>query len=368
MTDNQKSWKQLPALDGVRGLAALLVVICHFYCAIPIPTNRIAKALYDITNWGITGVDLFFVLSGFLITGILLVMKDSPRAWVNFYMRRVLRIFPLYYGVLIFLSVMTIVITKNFSSISNTWWFWVYGQNIPAAFFPDLNTQLPAGHLWSLAVEEHFYFVWPMIVLTLDKKKLTRILVVIIGLAIVCRMLWWQRFGFGIYYFTLCRMDALAIGSLIAIYWQDEISVRKMVRMSKFFFLFTLIALLPMRAVLTGKNLAIIQYVKYTLIAAAYGAGMILILTNSVPSLVGKFFNAGWLRNFGKYSYAIYIFHPFCIKAFSNIIGGLQSVKSFLFAQFLMVVAIFFIYGLAWCSWHFYERYFLDLKKYFAYK
>jgi len=373
VSEEKQSWKHLPALDGVRGFAALIVVICHFYCALPIPATRISKALYNITDWGVTGVDLFFVLSGFLITGILLTMKGSPRAWVNFYMRRILRIFPLYYGVLIFLTVLSLIITKNLPGLTNNWWFWVYGQNIPPTFFSNQAAQdaqfpLPAGHLWSLAVEEHFYLIWPVIVLTLDRKNLSRILLAIIGSAIVCRMLMWQRFGFGIYYFTLCRMDSLAIGSIIAVYWQDPASVKKMVSLSKLFFLVTLVFLLPMRIFLTGTNMAVIQYVKYSLIATAYGAGLILILTNNVPFMAGKFFNAGWLRNFGKYSYAIYIFHPFCIKAFSNMIGGLQSVKSFLFAQFLMVIAILFIYGLSWCSWHFYERHFLSLKKYFTYQ
>lgn len=372
MTEHRSSWEHIPVLDGIRGLAALLVIVHHFFKKISVPTGGVTKVLYRLTDLGIGGVDLFFVLSGFLITGILLTVKGTPGAWPHFYMRRVLRIFPLYYGFLLVATVVSLAMGRKPHDLSDTWWLWTYLQNIKFTFFFDWSNfgfNFETTHFWSLAVEEHFYLIWPVIVLALSKRNMIRFLYGIIGLAFISRLVL-QYFNVDTYFFTLCRMDALALGGLIAFYWSQEGRVTQLVRAAKLFFLFTLIVSIPLYAGCSGKGFAIIQPVKYQIVAIAYGSFMVLVLTSWARSLVGRFFSLRFMRNLGKYSYAIYIFHPLTIDFF--FLEYNKRFKQVEFTSLLMplvfIINVFIVYFLAYLSWHLYERHFLDLKKYFQHE
>ncbi len=163
----------LPALDGVRGLAILLVLLFHFVAQTTV-TNRFEAAVNGVLSYGLLGVDLFFVLSGFLITGILYDTRDDPAYFRSFYMRRVLRIFPLYYGVLaVVFFVIPLVPVLRGSEIAGLRdrqaWAWLYGVNVYLAIQGAWDLSY-LTHFWSLAVEEHFYFVWPLVVWMLASK------------------------------------------------------------------------------------------------------------------------------------------------------------------------------------------------------
>jgi peptidoglycan/LPS O-acetylase OafA/YrhL len=163
----------LPALDGVRGLAILLVLLYHFV-AQTTATNRLEAAVNWALGYGFLGVDLFFVLSGFLITGILYDSRADPGYFRTFYMRRVLRIFPLYYAVLavVFFGVSLLPALRG-SEIAglreHQAWAWLYGINVYLSIQGGWVLSY-IEHFWSLAVEEHFYFIWPLVVWLLGAR------------------------------------------------------------------------------------------------------------------------------------------------------------------------------------------------------
>src|SRR5689334_3654448 len=179
---NPASGQHVPALDGLRGVAILSVMLFHYVTASGFGEDAwVTRKIIGACGCLWTGVDIFFVLSGFLITGILLRAKGSPGYFVNFYMRRLLRIFPLYYGalVVIFLIVPHLVhdVTPGVKRILDSQaWMWGYSQDFAISYhnadYFDVDWMW-VGHFWSLGVEEHFYLVWPLLVFALAPRALT---------------------------------------------------------------------------------------------------------------------------------------------------------------------------------------------------
>src|SRR5262245_13745 len=172
---------RVPALDGLRGLAILPVMLTHFVSDGDLsPVSKVDEIVSATLTLGWVGVELFFVLSGFLITGILLDSRGAPHYFRNFYIRRTLRIFPLYYGFLaLWLGVLPLFykwpndVLKVVSIPVSPVWSWAYLTNIVQALHDDWRAGPPyTTHFWSLAIEEQFYLVWPTVVFLFSRRRL----------------------------------------------------------------------------------------------------------------------------------------------------------------------------------------------------
>ena len=213
--------KHIDALDGLRAIAILLVLLVHCgLCYIVNSTPRVS-IWQDIVVNGRSGVDLFFVLSGFLITGILLDTRDRNDYFPRFYWRRALRIWPVYYA---FIFAALLIHPRVFSGVGFRSFALYYRNFLPVHPFADLYF----GQFWSLCVEEQFYLVWPVIVFFLPG----RLRLPLIGTLMVTAML--LRFAllhhgmteYMVYRLPFCRMDSLAAGAGIAVLIREPISSR----------------------------------------------------------------------------------------------------------------------------------------------
>jgi peptidoglycan/LPS O-acetylase OafA/YrhL len=213
-------------LDGLRCIAVLLVFMHHFW-----PQRYLNNPGGALARLGWIGVDLFFVLSGFLITGILYDSRQKSPYFKPFYIRRTLRIFPLYYCALS-LQVLFMVLYKGgvlwqrmVTEWGGPWWFYAYIGNIKAALqsaWPPVDFFVP---LWSLQVEEQFYLIFPLLVFFLDARVLKRVLWIVIVCSPLLRVLLWVLFPENRqlnYVLLPCRLDGLAWGAQIALYLRTQ--------------------------------------------------------------------------------------------------------------------------------------------------
>jgi peptidoglycan/LPS O-acetylase OafA/YrhL len=372
---------RVPALDGLRGIAVLLVLMNNLYPGYP---DRFADRIcYIVSNTGWMGVDLFFVLSGFLITGILLDSKGDEHYFRNFYARRLLRIFPLYYGFLLAWIVFVSVIpwfrpdaVQGF--MENQGWYWTYLANVKIARH-GWGQGLEPGLFWSLAVEEQFYLLWPLVVLWADRRRLAAICIGMFVCALFLRLGW--RLAdpsagthLALYVATPARMDSLAVGALLAIALRSPSSgLARLRRWAPAIGAVTTVLLLAMfvwRKGLVASD-PIVQVLGYSLIACCAGAYLSFAVTSPASAPAQRVFAHPALQFFGKYSYGIYVLQaplrpllweqPW-VKDPPRLFG-FQAPAAFAICVLLSAIAT----GLALLSWHFYEKRFLLLKEHFRY-
>lgn len=382
--------KHILALDGLRGLAILGVIL--FHAAVDYaPSTLMGKMLGAAFNVGWGGVDLFFVLSGFLITGILLESRGTAGFFRNFYARRTLRIFPLYYGVLFFIFVILPHFrpfdTAGLQTIArNQGWFWIYLTNFGFIAHGSVfgnSDWLLLNHFWSLAVEEQFYLIWPLLVYRLSGRALAGVCIFLFVEALLLRTglaILHQRPG-TMFFPTPCRVDALALGALLALLvrapgvtraWLSSIARRVFVSIGivlAAMFFWTSPGLKTLGLRFNERPSLSIGISLFALLSASV---LLLGLDPAPGNRVRSCLEWTPLRVLGKYSYAMYVFHQLLIPVFDRY-ASVEHLDAAMGSELLaqVVHALVMVLGslaVAFVSWHLYEKHFLRLKKYFEYR
>ena len=365
-------------LDGVRGLAILMVLVLHFI-GNATPTNRFEKLVVAAAGFGQYGVDLFFVLSGFLITGILFDTREKPSFFKNFYMRRLLRIFPLYYGVLVVLFFVLPHIPwfqgpELDTIVRHQAWAWLYGVNVFNALHDDWA--LPyIDHFWSLAVEEHFYFVWPLVVWLLGKRPRTLMLASLAVAAgalvarIACSVAGVSQHA--LYVLTPFRLDGLALGGFLAIVARQPGGLDKIAKALPRVAIGTLLLFIA-RVAWTrtvGIGTLVLRPIRESLVMLVLACVLMAAVTAPPRSVWARIFTSRPLTFLGTYSYGLYVYHHF-FSYYAATHGTefalaklLHTHAGAVIAQSLVGVSLSVVAAMV--SYEFFEKRFLSLKSRF---
>ncbi|HLP85426.1 MAG TPA: acyltransferase [Phycisphaerales bacterium] len=312
---SESSLAYIPGLDGVRALSVLAVIAFHFTASW---ASRLEAANEWWTGWthltriGWTGVDVFFVISGFLIARVLARRPvRTLREYAAFLLRRARRLLPAYIACLLLVTLIAVICWRDSKVLANCGWLWTLSANVVLGFGDRaalVDANLSMVHFWSLAVEWHFYAVFPLVLLF--SRSSTRAALILVALAVACRVTFMSA-GLSdnaTYAFTLCRIDALAMGVLLAA-WIDRGSERT-VRIVASVGAASFVAMLIVLAFTPGsfKPLVWVQSVGYTLLAAS-AAMMLAGLIRFPQCAVTRLLEAAPLTAIGRASYSLYIWH-----------------------------------------------------------
>lgn len=350
----------MPELDTLRGVAVLLVVLLHafFWSYSDLVFDAWQRRVLLATQPGWIGVNLFFVLSGFLITGILLESKKRKHYYARFYVRRALRILPPYYSLLVVL-LLARPQTAAFVGLS-----FVYLANITSFF----GVVCAYGPLWSLAVEEHFYIVWPAFVRNLGMRQLQLFsMLLIVTTPIMRGVSFYLGYRSGLGSYTWFVADGLALGSLLAVILRSGVSRSYAFRLA--------LALLGSAVAVAGlgyrfgiltRMRLVGACLQYSVVNAAC-AGILLLVLLVGTSRMRRLVNIGWLRFVGYLSYGLYLNHVLLLETYDWICRRYAPSLIPENFHFELVLLRFLVAGgsaiaLAYLSRRYFEERFLSLK------
>jgi peptidoglycan/LPS O-acetylase OafA/YrhL len=339
--------RHVPALDGTRGIAIILVMAFHLWRA-------------PLTALGWSGVDLFFVLSGFLITGILWDSRLEPDRARSFYIRRALRILPLYYGVLVAVFVVRPALgwahrLDDLALAHEQVWYWTYlcdwriALNHPPAF-----TFLT--HFWTLSIEEQFYLIWPVIVWRCSRRATLGVASAVAAGAFLLRIavVFATATPEAAYALFPCRLDALAVGAIIALTLRGPMGVPALRR-------WIVPAALSGAVVVCGLVLfrPSVRFVDPGMMTIGYTAidWMFAGVVFTAATTRSRFLESAALRAAGRYSYGLYVYHPIVMWWIVRHVPALEASQwgSAIGGAVGSIV-------IAYASYHLYESRFLRLK------
>lgn len=351
----RKAPAHIAALDGLRGVAVSLVVLFHLF--------------KQVVPFGWCGVDLFFVLSGFLITGILWDSKGSSGYYPRFLMRRALRIMPLYFAVVGGMVLFSVLVRNQATQeiLDTQVWYWTFSKNLQVAWHGWSHGWHVLDHLWSLAIEEQFYLVWPWLVMLLDLRWLMRAALAGVAISVALRVVH-PTYPFA-YVFTLSRLDGLLLGAWLALaerraQWSIALASRPLLIGGAV--LVVAAASLDSSFSFFGPNMIRCGYLGFALLFAGWLARMV---AGKGSRLEERWLTGRVLGGIGRYSYGIYVYHNILYWFF---LVGMDRMRGFLggwndtvhFAGLVALIPL--TYGIAALSYELYEKRFLRLKPLFA--
>ncbi len=345
-----------PSLDGVRGLAVLMVLVWHYLpCQVTRDAGWWAPYLRRVLYVTGSGVDLFFALSGFLIVGILLDRKGRVGYFSTFYLRRTCRIFPLY-----FLMLGLYVIAREWSGLPAAPWQWLFGDGIPLAsyatftqnIFMAMKPGFGPGWLavtWSLAVEEQFYLIIPLLVLLLDARRIAIVLASILLVLPLVRLL---SPGFHNYVNLPWRADPLLAGACVALLvrWERGIELAWRIKRPLLVAGFVMLSLVGVMILFPGW----LGVFDHTLYALLYGLVILIARLEMIPTLC-QLLRSRFLHWLGLVSYGIYLIHQPVSGLLHGLLKHQQPQISGFSDALVTLLATLLTLVLAWLSYHFLE-------------
>lgn len=358
----QNTLGRIPALDGIRGLAISLVLSWHVTFGGRLPSHPYLEKMLEAARFAWSGVDLFFVLSGFLIGGILLDAAKSPSYFSTFYIRRAYRIIPLYATLLM----ITLIVDLHYRAARPEWlgpqtaflYYLFFLQNFLVAATGSFGPLLLAV-TWSLAVEEQFYLTLPVAVRYIPRRFLWKVLVGAVVAAPLLRIfaMHFLKDKWAVSYVLMpCRADALCLGVLIAMA-SRSVSVWGKIAAQRTY-LYAALALAGCAVIwmldgslqpFTEKALGL----EYSLFAVFYS---LLLLSALVSSRLSRLFCFAPVRFMGVVAYGVYLLHQPLIVVFHHtllyIYPASRGVAGLLVSMFAVAVSL----GLAAISWYYFEK------------
>ena len=361
-----------PALDGLRGVAILLVYLFHYGGGLR-SANPVVRAFGYLTQAGWIGVELFFALSGFLITGLLLDNLEQPHALRNFFARRALRILPVYYGALAAAFLAALVAGANLTELRPLLLYAGFLQNIPPLVPDSLRypPPLPLYHLWTLAVEEQFYLLWPFLLLAAGtRRRGFQLCLWIFALSCTFRAVLFLAHPFSTEFaaewfpFLLTRGGGLALGGALALREPGHTPSPDRrwagAALGIGILMFVALGLAPRSFLLTRPS----QFI--FMLPAVEIAAVALLALSLHPGLCRTAFSLRPLRALGRVSYGFYVLHVLLQPVFDAIGRAAVHANSGSSYQLVRLLAAFPItLAAAWLSYTFLERPILRLKRFY---
>lgn len=373
--------RHYPEIDGLRAIAILMVLWWHasdFTSLYHIDDLKKDYLYFSLTSLGAQGVTIFFFISGFLITGILIDTAHDKGCLKKFYIRRALRIFPLYYLGLIYMAFLSFIFIPSFQLNEIFVHNLLYIQNWTVLFETDLDGFKDKGysffsHTWSLAIEEQFYIIWPFLFLYLYKRTtqnfLMAVMILLIVLSVLIRFYASAYMSWSVVWLcTITRMDALVLGSFFAYVHKIKphfLETRKTLSLWCFaiFLMILILSHMHVQSIASDPLKFIVTY-GVTGVTILCALAFIVILNGR--SVLSRFLNLSILKHIAQVSYGLYIYHQPVFKITSAYVAGTTTYGYYGGHLMVLVVGGGISYLIALFSYTCFEKPILSLKDQWA--